>query len=81
VDKERKLVRVGVTGIAAKPYRAKAVEEFLGGKVVTPENIAEASRQAAQGVEALNDIHASAEFRSHLAQVNTRRALTVAATH
>jgi len=81
VDKERKMARVGVTGIAAKPYRAKAVEEFLGGKVLTPENIAEASRQAAQGVEALNDIHASAEFRSHLAQVNTRRALTVAATH
>jgi len=81
VDKERKMVRVGVTGIAAKPYRAKAVEDFLGGKVLTPENIAEASRQAAQGVEALNDIHASAEFRSHLAQVNTRRALPVAAPH
>jgi len=29
-------------------------------------------------IEPLNDIHASAEFRAHLAQVNCRRALELA---
>ena len=36
-------------------------------------------RKAAEGIEPLNDIHASAEFRAHLAQVNTVRALELAA--
>jgi CO/xanthine dehydrogenase FAD-binding subunit len=30
---------------------------------------------AADGVTPLSDIHASAEFRAHLAQVNTKRAV------
>ncbi|PYQ77599.1 MAG: carbon monoxide dehydrogenase, partial [Acidobacteria bacterium] len=34
-----------------------------------------AAAHAADGVEPLGDIHASAQFRAHLARVNTRRAL------
>ena len=68
-------VRVGITGVAAKAYRAEAVERALGRGSVTPESIALASSHAGDGVEALSDIHASAEFRVHLAQVNTVRAL------
>jgi aerobic carbon-monoxide dehydrogenase medium subunit len=72
-------VRVGVTGVAAKAYRAKAVEQALAGRRnPTAEAIAQAASHAADGVDALNDIHASAEFRVHLAQVNTRRALALA---
>jgi aerobic carbon-monoxide dehydrogenase medium subunit len=67
-------VRVGVTGIAPKAYRASAVETALGTQRTT-QAIALAASHAADGVEPLNDIHASAEFRAHLAQVNTRRAL------
>ena len=67
-------VRVGVTGIAAKAYRATAVEQTLDGQT-TPEAIALAASRAADGVDPLSDIHASAEYRAHLAQVNTRRAL------
>ena len=69
-------VRVGVTGIAAKAYRATAVEKTLAGqKTPTAAAIALAASHAADGVEALGDIHASPEFRAHLAQVNTKRAI------
>ena len=69
-------VRVGVTGVAAKAYRAPAVERALAGqRTPSAAAIAAAAAHAADGVDALGDIHASAEFRVHLAQVNTRRAL------
>lgn len=79
VDKAAKSVRVGVTGLAAKAYRAKAVERYLKGRELNAETIAKAATRAAKDVECLNDIHASAEFRAHLAQVNTQRALERAA--
>ncbi len=69
-------VRVGITGVAPKAYRASAVERALGPSTpLTAQTIALASAHAADGVEALSDIHASAEYRRHLAEVNTRRAL------
>lgn len=72
-------VRVAVTGVAAKPYRATAVERALAGqRAPTPQTIAAAAEHAADGVDALGDIHASAEYRVHLAQVNARRALALA---
>ena len=77
-DKAGKSVRVGITGVAAKAYRATAVEEALQGAALTRDAIAAASEKAADGVETLNDIHASAEFRAHLAIVHTRRALELA---
>ena len=69
-------MRVAVTGVAATAYRATAVEQGLAGEPITAERIARAAAHAADGVGALSDIHASAEFRAHLAQVNARRALT-----
>jgi carbon-monoxide dehydrogenase medium subunit len=71
-------VRVGVTGVAAKAYRATAVERVLAGLQLPrldANAIALAGAHAADGVEPLGDIHASPEFRKHLAEVNTRRAL------
>ncbi|MBI3403555.1 MAG: xanthine dehydrogenase family protein subunit M [Acidobacteria bacterium] len=74
-------VRVGITGVAATAYRAAGVEKALAGQTsLTPDLIARASAQAAAGVDALGDIHASPEFRAHLAQVNTRRAIEKALT-
>jgi carbon-monoxide dehydrogenase medium subunit len=61
--------RVGITGVAAKPYRATAVEKALAS------GAAGAAEKAVDGVDVLGDIHASAEFRAHLARVHTRRAL------
>jgi len=70
-------VRVGVTGVGPKAYRASGVERALAGQAApTGEAIAQAARHAADRIEALGDIHASPEFRVHLAEVNTRRALT-----
>jgi carbon-monoxide dehydrogenase medium subunit len=72
-------IRVGVTGIAATAYRAAAVEKALAGqRKPSAEAIALAAAHAADGVDPLTDIHASAEFRAHLAQVNTRRAIAQA---
>jgi aerobic carbon-monoxide dehydrogenase medium subunit len=69
-------VRVGITGIAATAYRAAAVEKALAGQQTPPAaTIALAASHAADGVDALGDIHASSSFRAHLAQVNTRRAI------
>jgi carbon-monoxide dehydrogenase medium subunit len=70
----REGVRIGVTGIAAKPYRAAAAERVLGAQT-SPDAIARAAALVGQGIDALGDIHASPEFRLHLAEVNTRRAL------
>ncbi len=71
-------VRVGITGLGAKPFRAKAVEAALLGKAPAPA-IAAAAAHAADGIDPLSDIHASADFRAELARVYTRRALETAA--
>jgi carbon-monoxide dehydrogenase medium subunit len=69
-------VRVGVTGVGPKAYRATAVEEALVGKGA--DAVADAASHAADGIDCNDDIHASAEYRAHLAVVFTRRALQTA---
>jgi carbon-monoxide dehydrogenase medium subunit len=61
--------RVGITGVAAKAYRAAAVEKALA------EGSKDAAEHAVDGIDVLGDIHASSEFRAHLARIHTRRAL------
>src|SRR5439155_471246 len=56
VDKSRKSVNVGVTGVAAKPYRALAVENALRGRALDREALAGAAGKAAEGVEPLNRV-------------------------
>lgn len=80
VDAKAKRVRVGVTGVAPVAYRASGVEKALEGQALGAQTIAAAARQAAAGVAPLADIHASADYRAHLAQVNTARALERAAS-
>ncbi len=77
-DKARKNVAVGVTGVAAKAYRAVGVELILRGTDPSEAAIEIAAQKAADGVDPLSDIHASAEFRAHLARVHTKRALRLA---
>ena len=74
-------VRIGITGVAATAYRAVAVEQALAGqRSPKAAAIAAAAAHAADGGEPLGDIHASPEFRAHLAEVNTRRAIERALT-
>jgi aerobic carbon-monoxide dehydrogenase medium subunit len=78
VDKTKKEVAVAVTGVAAKAYRASGTESSLRGVEPTADSIAAAAEKAADGVDPLSDIHASADFRAHLARVQAKRALWAA---
>ncbi|OFW01272.1 MAG: hypothetical protein A3I61_15350 [Acidobacteria bacterium RIFCSPLOWO2_02_FULL_68_18] len=80
VDATARRVRVGITGVAPVPYRAAAVERALEGQALAEGSLAAAAGQAAAGVTPLADIHASADYRAHLARVNTARALQRAAS-
>jgi aerobic carbon-monoxide dehydrogenase medium subunit len=66
---------VGMTGLGAKAFRAKMVENSLNGKAPDAKVLADAAAHAADGIDPLSDIHASADFRAELARVYTRRAL------
>jgi carbon-monoxide dehydrogenase medium subunit len=72
-------VRVGLTNMGSVPLRARAVEEALRGQSASAESIARAAEQAAEGTNPPADLNASAEYKRHLAQVMTRRALSTAA--
>jgi carbon-monoxide dehydrogenase medium subunit len=80
LDKARKGVAIAVTGVAAKAYRAASAESSLRGLELSAATIATAAQKAADGVDPLSDIHASAEFRAHLARVQAKRALELAAS-
>ncbi|HWX53159.1 MAG TPA: xanthine dehydrogenase family protein subunit M [Verrucomicrobiae bacterium] len=69
---------VGVTGVSAKPYKAKGVENALKGSALDGKSLSAAAAHAADGVEANADLFASAEYRKHLAEAYTRRALDAA---
>jgi aerobic carbon-monoxide dehydrogenase medium subunit len=71
-------ISVGVTGVAAKAYRAVTVESMLLGKPIGESAIREASAHAADHIEPLGDIHASGEYRKHLAAVYCGRAILAA---
>jgi aerobic carbon-monoxide dehydrogenase medium subunit len=71
--------RIGVTGVGPKAYRPTAVEQALTGKPVDEEAIKAAVQTVADGIDVQGDIHASPEYRAHLARVLTRRAVLEAA--
>jgi carbon-monoxide dehydrogenase medium subunit len=71
---------IGVTGVSPKAYRATGVEKAVQGKQLDAKTLAAAAEHAADGVAANSDLFASGEYRKHLAQVYTRRALETAAS-
>jgi carbon-monoxide dehydrogenase medium subunit len=73
-------VAVGITGVSNTPFRASVTESALQGQAATPEALTQAAARAVEGIEAQGDIHASAEYRLHLARVYTKRALQTAIT-
>jgi aerobic carbon-monoxide dehydrogenase medium subunit len=64
-------VRVALTNMGEKPLRARAVEQALA----SGSDPAAAAEQVLEGTNPPNDALASAEYRSHLAKVLTRRAI------
>src|SRR5215470_6815614 len=72
------LIRVAVTGLSGNSFRATKVEDALLGKAGTNAEIHEAAALVTEGQDASADLHASAEYRAHLAGVYTARAIATA---
>lgn len=71
--------RIVVFGATDAPALALEAGTFLEGKPVERDGIAEAARIACSTIPTRSDLHASAEYRSELVEVLTRRALAQAA--
>jgi carbon-monoxide dehydrogenase medium subunit len=64
--------------VGAKPTLAVAVAQALIGSDGSEAAIAAAADKAADGVTVLEDLYGSVEYKTHLAKVFTKRALTKA---
>jgi carbon-monoxide dehydrogenase medium subunit len=71
--------RVGLTNMGSTPVRASAVEDAVTGGAAAREAFRVAASHAPEGTRPPGDLHGSAEYRQHLAQVLTARALATAA--
>jgi aerobic carbon-monoxide dehydrogenase medium subunit len=71
--------RIGLTNMGSTPLRARATEAALVGVDVSMETVTAAAAQAAEGTSPSSDLNAQADYRQHLAQVLTRRAVAAAA--
>ena len=69
---------IGITGVSAKAYRATGVESALTGAALNDETIQAAAAQATDAIDINGDLFASADYRRHLAQVYTKRAIEAA---
>ncbi len=72
--------RIGLTGVGPTPVRASNAERLLTGRAPSEALWAEAADAVRAAVEPDSDIHASAEYRKHVAGVLTQRALREALT-
>jgi aerobic carbon-monoxide dehydrogenase medium subunit len=74
-----KIKRVSLTlgGVATTPVRMRDVEKALVGQAPSEDVFREAC-EACRKVDALEDVHAPANYRQHLATVMSRRALVAA---
>jgi carbon-monoxide dehydrogenase medium subunit len=73
-------VRIVLFGVGPTPLRAREAEQVLIGKRPSAKLFEQAGRMVSDCIEEpLSDVHASAEYRRHLAQVLTRRGLAEAA--
>jgi carbon-monoxide dehydrogenase medium subunit len=71
--------RIVLFGVGPTPMRALDAEQIVKGEAPSEALFAEAGRKASEALdEPLSDVHASAEYRRHLAEVLTRRGLAEA---
>ena len=71
--------RVGLTNMGSVPVRAAAVEAAAAGAPASSEALQAAAAGAAEGTQPPADLHGQPDYRRHLAQVLTGRALEAAA--
>ena len=74
-----KQTSIALGAVAPKPFRARATEALLIGKVLDPVLIAEAARLAAESTHPIDDIRGTAAYRKRVVAVTVRRLLTKAA--
>jgi carbon-monoxide dehydrogenase medium subunit len=75
-DPGGKIARASVTigGMGTVPRRAREVEEAIAGQVPAGTLFRDAC-ESCRKLEAIDDVHAPASYRQHLAAVLSRRAL------
>lgn len=66
---------LAITGVGDTVFRARSAETALRGQAPTPALIEAAAARSLDGVEVTSDVHASSEYRTHLARVYVARAL------
>lgn len=79
VDGRIQEVRLAYLGVGGAPALATSAAAVLVGEQPTATVVEEAARTAAEELEPMEDMHASAAYRSRLVEVLTREALGVAA--
>jgi carbon-monoxide dehydrogenase medium subunit len=72
-----KRAAVALGGVAAVPLRMDAVEAQLVGQTAS-EELFRSAAETCRAIDAVADVHATVEYRQHLAAVLTRRALVQA---
>jgi carbon-monoxide dehydrogenase medium subunit len=71
-------VAVGITGIGSHVFRAAKTEAELKGKKPSADTLKSACAKATEGIAALDDIHASGDYRLDLGRIYARRAIEAA---
>ena len=71
--------RVAIGCVAASPVRATAMEEKLAGGDFSPETVAAAAQGLGASLDPPSDVHGSADYRRHLAEISATRAVLQAA--
>ncbi len=74
-DDRVEAVRIGLLSVADGPVRVKEAEDALTGEAPDDAAIAAAAAEVSATIDPPSDIHASADYRRHLAGVLVRRAL------
>jgi carbon-monoxide dehydrogenase medium subunit len=64
--------------LANRSYRAAAAEAALAGTSGSDADVLNAAKKVADGADANSDLHASADYRKHLATVYAARAIAAA---
>ena len=72
---------IGITGVGSRAFRATKVESALKGIKPTDQLLRKACQVASDGIIALEDIHASGDYRLDLARTFARRAIQAAVEH
>ena len=71
-------IAVAVTGVSDKPYRAGALEAKLKGNKLDAKLIAASAPAITENIDVNENIHASSDFRAHLARVYLGRTIAAA---